>query len=167
MKDMFKATNSMIYVYAGFGLLMLLAYSLTTYINSNLENVSIHMMPRTQSTQKTIDVKKLYPVWIAATKKTAESTDATSADALFREKKVEEAPKPTGPDYPNLLASRLRADAAGTNGAFINGKYYHIGEQIKEFEYDWQGKHIIPLLSEVTPKHAVIKHGVKTDIIKF
>ncbi|MQA40761.1 hypothetical protein [Rugamonas aquatica] len=138
-------------------------WSLAEYVNVNLAGLPIKRMASKQDVQTALDVKKLFPVWVASSERGGEVTAEGSVEQLFKAAPaVAESPAPTAqPDYAALLASRLVLDSITASGAFINGKFYRVGEGVTDFEYPLHGKQIIPVLERLGPKSVFIVHGAR------
>lgn len=151
-------------------------WSLSGYVNENLAELPVKRVPGKPLSDagkpaQAFDVKSLFPVWVASGTKVRQVEGDDSVETLFKnpaEKLEVQAPAPAAPvepDYASLLGSRMRVDGIGEGGAFINGKFYHVGEAITDYEYPAGNRQIIPRLAEVKERSVIIIHGVhKTEI---
>jgi hypothetical protein len=153
------------------------AWLLTDYVNANLVNLPVERVPSKLSGGQAFDVKgwlkTIAPVWVESTEKSHLVNEAESVDDLFNQSNqavsAEEAlpaPAPVEPDYASFLASRMQLDSLGEGGAFINGKFYSVGEAIYDFEYPSNGRQIVPVLLRVDKSSVTVKHGVRLTVLK-
>lgn len=153
------------------------AWSLGGYVNENLAELPVKRVPGKPAADvgkqgKLFDVKSLFPVWVASNAKARPAEGDDSIETLFKNQpqqaEVQAAPPaaPAVPDYASLLGSHMRIDGIGEDGAFINGKFYHVGEAIPDFEYPVGNRQIVPRLAEVKARSVIVVHGAHRTEIK-
>lgn len=149
-------------------------YLATDYVNENLSYLTIQKLPHATVTGASFDTKTwlqtLAPVLVESRKGAAMAQGSDSIDALFKTAPEPApalvAPAPPAPDYASLLGTAMHVDSVAANGAFINGKFYSIGEPIKDFEYPANGRQIVPVIVHVTADSVVVKHGARVSELK-
>lgn len=167
-----KKTNFSTILSAGLALAAFSVWSLGEYVNENLALLSVKALPTAPGAKedaKPFDVKTLFPVWVASASKAHHSDDSGSVNDLFKDQPPPSAAPaaPVEPNYAALLGSKMRLDGIGEGGAFINGKFYHVGEGITDFEYPEKARQVVPRLAEVRAKSVVVIHGKNKTEIKI
>lgn len=146
------------------------AWLLTDYVNANLANLPVERVQSATAAAEVFDVKgwlkTMSPVWVESAEKSHLSNDADSVEGMFMQVRQvaaadspAAAPMPSEPDYAAMLPSRMQLDGLGEGGAFINGKFYRVGEEIPDFEYPSKGRQIVPVLEKIGERSATVKHG--------
>jgi len=148
-------------------------HMLTGHVNESLATLTIEKIPSTTAPATPFDTKSwlqtLAPVVVERGAKVANVNGIDSVDALFKAEPapvVPPPPAPAPPDFPSLLAGVMRVESIAGNGAFINGKFYSVGEAIKDFEYPLRGRPVVPVIVEVGRDFVIVKHGSRLTELK-
>lgn len=137
-----------------------------------LQLVPVKSMRAVQSTIVKTDTKAFYPVLLkqsSVLKAETAAQQSADLDALFKTKveaKKEdlEPPKPPEPNYRELVRQRLSVDGVASNGAVINGRFYHTGERMEEFSVSRpNGIAIVPVLLSAAKERVEI--GVDKEVL--
>lgn len=139
---------------------------LTDYINESLNSLTIAALPNTDTAKSNFDtnawLRSLAPVLVEGHSKGDLAAEPGSVDALFKAPPAPVAQTPAAPpepDYAELLGSVMRVDGIARNGAFINGKFYNVGEPITDYEYPAKGRQITPFIAQIGAESIFVKHG--------
>lgn len=172
----FKNTNTTTILAAALACAAGAAWMLTDYVNGNLVNLTVERVPTKTVAAVPFDVKgwlkTIAPVWVPGARQSGQAEETASVDGLFKaEREVEIVAAslpivPQEPDYASLLPSRMQLDGLSAGGAFINGKFYRVGEPITDFEYPSAGRQVIPVIVEVKTQSVVVKHGSRLTELK-
>lgn len=175
-----KKANSSTVLAGALALATLCAWSLSDYVNANLEALPVKRVPSLQASGvDQFDVKNLFPVWVAnSARNRAEENGERSVDDLFKENakdlpptaaqlEAAPAPAPALPDFAALLATHMHLEGISGNGGFVNGKFYKVGEEITDFAYPNGNQQVIPKVVEVRARSIVVAHGKKRTEISL
>lgn len=169
MGSVLKKGNFAMAMYVVLGLVLYGTWSLSIYFNDHLSQAEVKRVRTVQEVSTPFDIQALYPVWVANTKKAVAEGGAQGIDDLFKkdEPKVAAVVAPPEPDYSVLLGQFMKVESAANNGAFINGKFYKVGELVPEYSYPSHGKQIVPVVSAVRGNVVTIAHGKKKTDFKI
>lgn len=143
-------------------------WTFTGFVNRNLANLPIETIPNAPGQAKPFDtkgwLKTLAPVWVQSGQSLPVQAISEPVEEVFAaapEVTVQPAPPspPPAPNYAALLSTVMRIDGIASEGAFVNGKFYRIGEPISDFEYPEAGRQVVPVIVSVTATTVVVRHG--------
>lgn len=137
-------------------------FKLTQTVNERLRAMPVHAVSKKEVKIAELDTKNLYPVVVRQQRApSAESQESALVDDVFREKVVvQEAPAaPPPPDFTAIFAQNLRLDATTPTGAFVNGRYYQVGQPMEDLALVNGAESIVPRLVSVRGGSAVVGYG--------
>lgn len=149
---------------AAFALAIAGTSSLADYVNAHLAQLPVKRMASRQDAQAELDVQKLFPVWVASSAHAKVAGAAGSVERLFQSPAANTGAAQDAsvePDYASLLGSRMVLESIAATGAFINGKFYRVGEAVPDFEYPLHGKQVVPVLAKIEERSVLITHGAR------
>lgn len=170
MNAILKSRNFALFSYACMAVVLWLTWTLVDYVNENLNSVAVERVKTVQEVSVPFDVHNLYPVEVRAAKRGPVTPVGDDIDRAFRKDPPPMAPEPVEPpepDYSALLQQYMLVDGIGTNGVFIHGKFYSVGEAVPEYSYPMRGRTIVPVVASVSGNTVVIKHGAKTAVFRL
>lgn len=177
MQRFLKTGNARLYALLGALLLLAGTWRAGEAINLRLVSLPVKEAPRVDKNSVPIDAKSFYPVWVkqaAANPPIQKEGESESVEALFMEKKEPTIEQSTGvpvapdePDYVQMFQQAARVDGVSDDGAFINGRFYKVGQKMVEFQiYGAGGQSVIPVIQSVQNGKITFRIGNKTLISK-
>jgi len=158
MHTLLKSGNAKLYTLLGSLFVLASAWRVGDAINLRLFDLPVIEAPRVDSNSAPITVKSFYPVWVkqaAAIPPGHQESDVDSVDALFGQKlgpKIE-PPKPLPqiePDYMQMFQQAARVDGVSDDGAFVNGRFYKVGQKMEDFRVSGlTGQPVVPVIESI------------------
>lgn len=169
MQKIIKPGNSRLYVLVGAMAVVAGAWHTGEAIKKRLASLPIQEVPRVDRSSKAINARSFYPVWVKQTVAVANTASPQGPgqggefENLFTDK---EDPKlkpaaPTEPDHATLFKQQARVDGVAKDGAFINGRFYKVGQPMAELGVAG----VVPVIESVTP--GAVNFRVGTAKISF
>lgn len=143
------------------------AFKVTENVNDRLKAMPVFSVEKKEIKIAELDTKNLYPV-VVRQKKAALARDGQQVeiDSVFREKVVvvEPPPPPPPPDFGAMFRQNLALDATTPTGAFINGRYFQVGQTMDQYALTNGSESIVPRLVGVRGGSVVIGFGVNGQV---
>lgn len=141
-------------------------WHITGLANNRLAQIPVKAPPATAAPIPSTDVRRIYPA--TAMKPVAQVKAANAdVDAVFRSKPApEEDIAPPPPDYSAMFEAQIKLQGVATNGAFLNGRFYVIGQDMPRLAIARaDGTQLVPKLAGVgVDRVTVTADGVPTVI---
>lgn len=158
MQKLLKSGNARLYILLGSMFVVASTWRAGDAINLRLFELTVKEAPRVDRNSVPINAKSFYPVWVkqaAAIPPVRSEGESDSVDALFmakQEPKIE-PPKPMAPvepDYVQMFQQRARVDGVSDDGAFVNGRFYKVGQKMEEFHFSaLNGQPVVPVIESI------------------
>lgn len=103
------------------------------YVGANLRQVPVKAVPPPAATATMLNAQSLYPVLVRHEGAATPDKSMPSIDSLFVAKPANRSAVPQLPalDIGAIVMAQARVDGLTAQGAFINGRFYRIGEPIE------------------------------------
>lgn len=159
MLNIFKK-NERLFGFLIVALAIIGTFRATEAINLRLARLPVVAVPQKKVVIAELNSKGLYPVVVRQSRAPLEG-GAETVDQVFREKveEVEPPPPPPPPDFSAIFRSMITLDGTTPTGAFLNGRYYAIGEQLTSLAITNGGMSMTPRLVRVREGAVDLAYG--------
>lgn len=142
-------------------------WRVTGLANDKLAQIPVKAPPATAAPVPSTDTRRIYPATAMKPGAQVKAADA-DADAVFRGRQAaaEADLEPPPPDYSAMFTAQIQLQGVASNGAFLNGRFYVIGQAMPRLAIARaDGSQLVPKLAGLGDGYVTISaDGVPTTI---
>ena len=160
-----KASNARLIGIAGIAIGLAVMFKITTTVNERLAAIPVTAVPQKSAKLGELNTKSLYPVVVTLPQaKGTDSGDSSNLDAVFMDRpsiqqQIQKVQQEARPDFKAIFTSSIRVDGTTSSGAFINGTFRSVGEEMKDLALTNGTITVTPKLSRVRKGVVLITFG--------